>query len=172
MANGMMAPEGMMEAMPAEEPMMDRDMAIQQAADQGTLQVGGVTKSSTEGGPTNFVVTGDQFVSTLDDEIIQILETKLTPSMRYALGTILGPEVATILDQIGLQEPQHLVPHSAIANAFPAETIEKSIAMFDNVVTGGSAPQQNIPTPPTGGLGGAPMEDPMAAPQTNVPPVV
>ena len=89
--------------------------------------------------------------------------------MRSALSIILGPEVGELLEGIGLEEPQHLVPQSAIANAFPAATIEESIAMFDESLGGTMAPQQEIPNAPTSGLGGAPMMD---APPTNVPPVV
>ena len=43
------------------------------------------------------------------DGVLEVLQTKLTPSLREALGTILGPEIANLLEQIGLQEPQHLV---------------------------------------------------------------
>ena len=101
----------------------------------------------------------------LDDKVLDVLQTKLTPSMREALSVMLGPEVANILDEIGLQEPQHLVPQSVIAQAFPANTIEESLEMFDRQLMD----QQNIPSPPQGGLGGAPIMD---VPQTNVPPVV
>jgi len=162
----MMPPQGMMS--PEQEPMSEEDAMIQQQLDDSTLKVGGIRKDATEGEATNFVITADQFVSTLDDKVLEILQTKLTPSMRDALGIILGPEVANILDEVGLQEPQHLVPHSAIANAFPAQSIEESIAMFDQSLGGAMAPQQEIPNAPTSGLGGAPMMD---APPTNVPPV-
>ena len=162
MANGMMAPE--------QQPMSEQDVMIQKQIDDGTLKVSGIAKNATEGDATNFVISAEQFVSTLDENIINILETKLTPSMRQVLGTILGPEVSNLLDKIGLKEPQHLVPHSVIARAFPEQTIEESIEKFDQLI--GAVPEdvpaRNIPSAPQGGLGGAPM----AVPQTNVPPVV
>ena len=156
----MMPPQGMMAP---EQPEMSEEDIIAQ-----TPVIGGISKASTEGEATNFVITKDQFISTLDDQVLQVLQTKLTPSMRSALSIILGPEVGELLEDIGLQEPQHLVPHSAIANAFPAQSIEESIAMFDQSLGGAMAPQQEIPNAPTSGLGGAPMMD---APPTNVPPV-
>ena len=167
----MMPPQGMMAA--DQQPMSDEEARILQAIDDSTVKVSGVTKSATEGDATNFVISAEQFISTLDDGVLEVLQTKLTPSLREALGTILGPEIANLLEQIGLQEPQHLVPQSVIAQAFPANTIEESLEMFDRQLMD----QQNIPSPPQGGdipspprdgLGGAPM---MAAPTTNVPPV-
>ena len=176
MVNGMMAPEGQ-QMMPntEDQQLMQQgiDQGVQEAADAGTLKIDGVSVGATQDEPTNFVITPDQFVSTLDDEVVDILETKLTPSMRRALGLILGPEIENILDTIGLQEPQHLVPQSVIAQAFPAQTIEESLMMFDQQLTQQSGAQpampQNIPSSPQGGLGGAPMMD---VPPTNVPPVV
>jgi len=156
----MMPPQGMMAP---EQPEMSEEDIIAQ-----TPVIGGISKASTEGEATNFVITKEQFASTIDDQVLDVLETKLTPSMRSALSIILGPEVGELLEDIGLQEPQHLVPHSAIANAFPAQSIEESIAMFDQSLGGAMAPQQEIPNAPTSGLGGAPMMD---APPTNVPPV-
>ena len=156
----MMPPQGMMAP---EQPEMSEEDIIAQ-----TPVIGGISKASTEGEATNFVITKEQFASTIDDKVLDVLETKLTPSMRSALSIILGPEVGELLEDIGLQEPQHLVPHSAIANAFPAQSIEESIAMFDQSLGGAMAPQQEIPNAPTSGLGGAPMMD---APPTNVPPV-
>ena len=159
----MMPPQGMMA--PEQQPMSEEDAMIQEQLENSTLKVGGIAKSATEGNATNFVITAEQFASTLDDQVLETLQTKLTPSMREALGTILGPEIANLLDEIGLQEPQHLVPQSVIAQAFPANTIEESLEMFDRQLMD----QQNIPSPPQGGLGGAPIMD---VPQTNVPPVV
>ena len=159
----MMPPQGMMS--PEQQPMSEEDAMLQKQIDESTLKVGGISKAATEGDATNFVITADQFISTIDDKVLEVLQTKLTPSMREALGTILGPEVANLLDEIGLQEPQHLVPQSVIAQAFPADTIEESLEMFDRQLMD----QQNIPSPPQSGLGGAPMMD---APPTNVPPVV
>jgi hypothetical protein len=148
------------------------DQGVQEAADAGTLKIDGISVGATQDEPTNFVITPDQFMSTLDAEVVDILETKLTPSMRRALGLILGPEIENILDNIGLQEPQHLVPQSVIAQAFPAQTIEESIMMFDQQLMQQSGVQpampQDIPGPPQGGLGGMPE----GIPQTNVPPVV
>ena len=179
MQAGMMAPVVNNE----NQQMMPEELSMEQieqgAANEGVtrenITLDGVSPMSGEGEATNFVITPDQFVSTLDEEIIGILETKLTPAMRRALGLMLGPEIENILNNIGLQEPQHLVPQSVIAQAFPAQTIEDSITMFDqSLIDAGGAPelQQDIPTSPTSGLGGAPMEEPMVAPQTNVPPVV
>ena len=167
----MMPPQGMMAA--NQQPMSEEDAMLQKQFDESTLKVAGITKSATEGDATNFVISAEQFASTLDDQVLETLQTKLTPSMREALGTILGPEIANLLDQIGLQEPQHLVPQSVIARAFPAQTVEESLMMFDRQLmeqSGMTSPnmQQNIPSPPMDGLGGAPM---MAAPTTNVPPV-
>lgn len=167
----MMPPQGMMS--PEQQPMSEEDAMLQRQIEESTLKVGGISKASTEGDATNFVITADQFISTIDDKVLEVLQTKLTPSMREVLGTILGPEVANLLDEIGLQEPQHLVPQSVIAQAFPASTVEESLMMFDNQLmeqSGMTPPnmQQDIPSPPMGGLGGAPM---MAAPTTNVPPV-
>jgi len=167
----MMPPQGMMAA--DQQPTSDEEARILQAIDDSTIKVSGVTKSATEGDATNFVISAEQFISTLDDGVLEVLQTKLTPSLREALGTILGPEIANLLEQIGLQEPQHLVPQSVIARAFPAQTVEESLMMFDRQLmeqSGMTSPnmQQNIPSPPMGGLGGAPM---MAAPTTNVPPV-
>ena len=167
----MMPPQGMMA--PEQQPTSDEEARILQAIDDSTIKVSGVTKSATEGDATNFVISAEQFISTLDDGVLEVLQTKLTPSLREALGTILGPEIANLLEQIGLQEPQHLVPQSVIARAFPAQTVEESLMMFDRQLmeqSGMTSPnmQQNIPSPPMGGLGGAPM---MAAPTTNVPPV-
>jgi len=167
----MMPPQGMMAA--NQQPMSEEDAMLQKQFDESTLKVAGITKSATEGDATNFVISAEQFASTLDDQVLETLQTKLTPSMREALGTILGPEIANLLDQIGLQEPQHLVPQSVIARAFPAQTVEESLMMFDKQLmeqSGMTTPnmQQNIPSPPMDGLGGAPM---MAAPTTNVPPV-
>ena len=167
----MMPPQGMMAA--DQQPMSEEDAMLQKQFDESTLKVAGITKSATEGDATNFVISAEQFASTLDDQVLETLQTKLTPSMREALGTILGPEIANLLDQIGLQEPQHLVPQSVIARAFPAQTVEESLMMFDKQLmeqSGMTTPnmQQNIPSPPMDGLGGAPM---MAAPTTNVPPV-
>ena len=167
----MMPPQGMMAA--DQQPMSEEDAMLQKQFDESTLKVAGITKSATEGDSTNFVISAEQFASTLDDQVLETLQTKLTPSMREALGTILGPEIANLLDQIGLQEPQHLVPQSVIARAFPAQTVEESLMMFDKQLmeqSGMTTPnmQQNIPSPPMDGLGGAPM---MAAPTTNVPPV-
>ena len=167
----MLPPQGMMAA--DQQPMSEEDAMLQKQFDESTLKVAGITKSATEGDATNFVISAEQFASTLDDQVLETLQTKLTPSMREALGTILGPEIANLLDQIGLQEPQHLVPQSVIARAFPAQTVEESLMMFDKQLmeqSGMTTPnmQQNIPSPPMDGLGGAPM---MAAPTTNVPPV-
>ena len=167
----MMPPQGIMAA--DQQPMSEEDAMLQKQFDESTLKVAGITKSATEGDATNFVISAEQFASTLDDQVLETLQTKLTPSMREALGTILGPEIANLLDQIGLQEPQHLVPQSVIARAFPAQTVEESLMMFDKQLmeqSGMTTPnmQQNIPSPPMDGLGGAPM---MAAPTTNVPPV-
>ena len=173
--------------------MMPEELSMEQieqgAANEGVTRenvtLDGVSPMSGEGEATNFVITPDQFVSTLDEEIIGILETKLTPAMRRALGLMLGPEIENILNNIGLQEPQHLVPQSVIAQAFPAQTIEESITMFDQQLMGQSGVQagavpaatpstrpaampQDIPGPPQGGLGGMPE----GIPQTNVPPVV
>jgi hypothetical protein len=148
----MMPPQGMMA--PEQQPMSEEDAMIQEQLENSTLKVGGIAKSATEGNATNFVITAEQFASTLDDQVLETLQTKLTPSMREALGTILGPEIANLLDEIGLQEPQHLVPQSVIAQAFPASTVEESLMMFDKQLMDG--------------LGGAPI---MAAPTTNVPPV-
>ena len=161
----MMPPQGMMS--PEQQPMTEEDVIAQ------TPVIGGIPKASTEGEATNFVITKEQFASTIDDQVLDVLETKLTPSMRSALSIILGPEVGELLENIGLQEPQHLVPQSVIAQAFPASTVEESLMMFDKQLMGqsGMTPpnmQQDIPSPPMGGLGGAPM---MAAPTTNVPPV-
>ena len=174
MANGMMSPsnenqqlmqQGIEQGMQKVGAMSEEDASIQRQLDESTLKVGGISKAATEGEATNFVITPEQFVSTLDDQVLETLQTKLTPSMREALGIILGPEIANLLDEIGLQEPQHLVPQSVIAQAFPADTIEESLEMFDRQLMD----QQNIPSPPQSGLGGAPMMD---APPTNVPPVV
>jgi len=156
----MMPPQGMMAP---EQPEMSEEEVLAQYP-----KIGDISREATEGEATNFVITKDQFISTLDDQVLQVLQTKLTPSMRSALSIILGPEVEELLEDIGLEEPQHLVPHSAIANAFPAQSIEESIAMFDQSLGGAMAPQQEIPNAPTSGLGGAPMMD---APPTNVPPV-
>ena len=153
----MMPPQGMMA--PEQSEMSEEDIIAQ------TPVIGGIPKASTEGEATNFVITKEQFASTIDDQVLDVLETKLTPSMRSALSIILGPEVGELLEDIGLQEPQHLVPQSVIAQAFPANTIEESLEMFDRQLMD----QQNIPSPPQGGLGGAPIMD---VPQTNVPPVV
>ena len=167
----MMPPQGMMA--PEQQPMSEEAAMIQEQLENSTLKVGGIAKSATEGNATNFVITAEQFASTLDDQVLETLQTKLTPSMREALGTILGPEIANLLDEIGLQEPQHLVPQSVIAQAFPASTVEESLMMFDKQLmeqSGMTPPnmQQDIPSPPMDGLGGAPM---MAATTTNVPPV-
>jgi len=156
----MMPPQGMMAP---EQPEMSEEDIIAQ-----TPVIGGIAREATEGEATNFIITKEQFASTIDDEVLEVLQTKLTPSMRSALSIILGPEVGELLEGIGLEEPQHLVPHSAIANAFPSQSIEESIAMFDQSLGGAMAPQQEIPNAPTSGLGGAPMMD---APPTNVPPV-
>ena len=165
----MMPPQGMMA--PEQQPMSEEDAMIQEQLENSTLKVGGIAKSATEGNATNFVITAEQFASTLDDQVLETLQTKLTPSMREALGTILGPEIANLLDEIGLQEPQHLVPQSVIAQAFPASTVEESLMMFDKQLMeqAGMTPsnmQQDIPSPPMDGLGGAPMK---AAPTTHVP---
>ena len=167
----MMPPQGMMS--PEQQPMSEEDAMLQRQIDESTLKVGGISKAATEGDATNFVITADQFISTIDDKVLEVLQTKLTPSMREALATILGPEVGNLLDEIGLQEPQHLVPQSVIAQAFPASTVEESLMMFDKQLmeqSGMTPPnmQQDIPSPPMDGLGGAPM---MVAPTTNVPPV-
>jgi|5_EtaG_2_1085323.scaffolds.fasta_scaffold05061_5 hypothetical protein len=175
MANGMMAPMA---------PSNENQQLMQQGIDQGMQKadammteedvlarypvISGIERSSTEGDATNFVISKEQFASTIDDQVLQILQTKLTPSMRSALAIILGPEVGELLEGIGLQEPQHLVPQSVIAKAFPAQTVEESIAMFDSQLMNASNTQNDIPSPPTGGLGGAPMMD---VPPTNVPPV-
>ena len=156
----MMPPQGMMA--PEQPEMSEEDVMAQ------TPVIGGIAREATEGEATNFVITKEQFASTIDDEVLEVLQTKLTPSMRSALSIILGPEVGELLEGIVLEEPQHLVPHSAIANAFPSQSIEESIAMFDQSLGGAMAPQQEIPNAPTSGLGGAPMMD---VPPTNVPPV-
>tara|TARA_S200002703_G_scaffold118623_1_gene104286 strand:- start:230 stop:757 length:528 start_codon:yes stop_codon:yes gene_type:complete len=175
MANGMMSPsnqdqqlmqQGIEQGMQKADAMMsEKDIMIQNQIEDSSIKLGGITKAATEGEATNFVISAEQFVSTIDDKVLDVLQTKLTPSMREALSVMLGPEVANILDEIGLQEPQHLVPQSVIAQAFPANTIEESLEMFDRQLMD----QQNIPSPPQGGLGGAPIMD---VPQTNVPPVV
>jgi len=170
----MMPPQGMMspEMLPEEESIAQIEQgAANEGVTKENITLNGVSPMSLEGERTNFIISPDQFATVLDEEIIQILETKLTPSMRRALGMMLGPEIESMLQNIGLQEPQHLVPQSVIVNSFPAQTTEESIAMFDqSLIDAGGAPelQQDISGPPVGGLGGMPE----GIPQTNVPPVV
>tara|TARA_R110002012_G_C11466254_1_gene593432 strand:- start:51 stop:479 length:429 start_codon:yes stop_codon:yes gene_type:complete len=104
----------------------------------------------------------------LTPQAMQALDMHLTPAVKQALGELLGSEVAAMVQDIGPDQPTISLPISVIASAYPAETIEDSIQLMENDFKSkaGSAPQ-NIPGPPQGGLGGAPME----APPTNVPPM-
>ena len=177
MQAGMMAPVVNNENQQMRPEELSMEQIEQGAANEGVtkenITLDGISPMSAEGDATNFVITPDQFMTVLDEEVVDILETKLTPSMRRAFGLMLGPDIEAMLENIGLQEPQHLVPQSVIANAFPAQTIEESLAMFDQQLMGQSGTQpaampQDISGPPVGGLGGMPE----GIPQTNVPPVV
>ena len=102
----------------------------------------------------------------LDDESIRALDSHLTPIMKEVIGELLGPEVVSILEPIGPDEPTISIPVSVIATAYQSDSIEGSIEMMQQDLA--SKGQQEIPTPPQGGLGGAPAQ--AEVPQTNVPP--
>ncbi len=104
----------------------------------------------------------------LDDESIRALDSHLTPIMKEIIGELLGPEIVSILEPIGPDEPTINVPVSVIATAYPSDSIENSIEMMQQDMA--SKGQQEIPAPPQGGLGGAPAQ--AEVPQTNVPPSI
>jgi len=104
----------------------------------------------------------------LDDESIRALDSHLTPIMKEVIGELLGPEVVSILEPIGPDEPTINIPVSVIATAYQSDSIEGSIEMMQQDLA--SKGQQEIPAPPQGGLGGAPAQ--AEVPQTNVPPSI
>jgi len=103
-------------------------------------------------------------VSNLSPESMQALDQHLTPKVKEAIAELFGNDIAASLQEIGPEEPTINIPVSVVASAYPAETIEDSVAMMGQDFA--SKGQQEIPSSPQGGLGGAPQ----GAPQTNVPP--
>ena len=105
-------------------------------------------------------------LSNLSVPAAQALQQHLTPSVKNAMAELLGGQVAEILKDRGPDQPTVSIPVSVIATVYPADNIEQSIKMMEEDFK--SKGQQDIPSAPQGGLGGAPMTD---APQTNVPPM-
>jgi hypothetical protein len=117
---------------------------------------------------TPMAINAEQFqaaVNNLSPDAMQTLDQHLTPRVKDAIGELFGQEVKNVLQDIGPDEPTVNIPVSVIANAYPAQTVEKSIEMMGKDFA--SKGQQNIPASPQGGIGGEPMMD---SPQTNVPP--
>ena len=106
----------------------------------------------------------------LSPQAMQALDMHLTPAVKQALGELLGSEVAGMVQDIGPNQPTISIPISVIASAYPTEggDIKESIRMMEEDFRSKAGQgQQEIPSSPQGGLGGAPM----GAPPTNVPPV-
>ena len=107
-------------------------------------------------------------IEQLDGQTIAALDAHLTPIIKEAMGQLLGPEILPILEPLGPDEPTINVPVSVIATAYPSDSIENSIEMMQQDMA--SKGQQEIPSSPQGGLGGAPAQ--AEVPQTNVPPSI
>jgi hypothetical protein len=139
----MMPPQGMMA--PEQATMPEQEMAPTAGININPEEFNRVLQNASEG-------------------TMQILEQHLTPGLKQALAELFGPEIAGALNDIGPEEPTVNIPVSVVASAYPAETIEDSVSMMGQDFA--SKGQQEIPSSPQGGLGGAPQ----GAPQTNVPP--
>ena len=115
-------------------------------------------------------ISGEQFneaMNGLEQTEIASLDQHLTPIVKTALGKLLGQEVLQVIEPLGPNEPTVSLPVSVVASAYPADNIEESIAMMQKDIA--SKGTNDIPTSPTGGLGG-PTATPAEDPITNVPP--
>ena len=115
-------------------------------------------------------ITAEQFnqaMNGLEQNEIASLDQHLTPPVKMALGKLLGQEVLQVIEPLGPNEPTVSLPVSVVASAYPADNIEESIAMMQKDIA--SKGTNDIPSSPTGGLGGPPAT-PAEDPTTNVPP--
>lgn len=137
---GMMAPEQSM--MPEQEMAPSKSMAVN---------------------PEEFSMA----LQNASEETIQTLEQHLTPPLKAAFGELFGTEITNMLNNFGPDQPTINIPVSVIATAYPSESIQDSISLMKDDLA--SKAQNDIPRPPTGGLG-EPPATPAEDSQTNVPP--
>jgi|TARA_R110002051_G_C8630711_1_gene484698 hypothetical protein len=140
---GMMAPEGVAQQ-PTGQPMPQQPTGMQL-------------------NPQDF----DMALQSLSPESMETLDRHLTPPVKKALSELFGAEAVALVQDIGPNEPTVNLPVSIVASAYPSDTIESSIELMAQDFA--SKGQQEIPSSPQGGLGGAPAT-PAEDPTTNVPP--
>ena len=70
-------------------------------------------------------------IQNLSPAAMHALDMHLTPSVKQALGELLGPAVVEIVQDIGPAEPTVSLPVSVIASAYPADDIQQSIQMME-----------------------------------------